>query len=78
MAGNVWEWTSTLFRDYKYKPGNGREDPNAGDVALRVLRGGSWDGNLYSARCSSRDLLSPFIRNVRYGIRVVVSPISAL
>ncbi len=34
MAGNLWEWTATIYARYD---GSGREDK-------RVLRGGSWGG----------------------------------
>ncbi len=39
MAGNVWEWTHSLFKDYPYYSNDGRETENSTET--RVLRGGS-------------------------------------
>jgi formylglycine-generating enzyme required for sulfatase activity len=52
MAGNVWEWTSSLFKDYPYDPNDGREDPAA--AARRVVRGDSFVFNLSSVRSAVR------------------------
>lgn len=41
LAGNVHEWTSSLYRPYPYDAGDGRED--ADSDAARVTRGGAAD-----------------------------------
>jgi iron(II)-dependent oxidoreductase len=86
MAGNVWEWTSSLWGEdwekpeykYPYDSTDGRENLEADDEIRRVLRGGSWSYYQCYARCSARYRDEPFSRDDGSGFRVVVSPISAL
>ncbi|MDY6875415.1 MAG: SUMF1/EgtB/PvdO family nonheme iron enzyme [Chloroflexota bacterium] len=60
MAGNVWEWTRSLWgKDwakpdfgYPYNPTDGRENLKA--EVLRVLRGGSFVLDRHLARCAFR------------------------
>jgi len=71
MAGNVWEWCSSLYKPYPYDPGDGRENLEAG--ALRVLRGGSFHNVARSVRCASRVRPPPYARHDLSGFRVVVA-----
>lgn len=71
MAGNVWEWCSTLYRDYPYNPQDGREDLEA--KADRVLRGGSWLYFQRFARSAYRHRNSPVNRYYHAGFRVACS-----
>ena len=52
MAGNVWEWVSSLYKAYPYAVNDGRE--NLSTIDSRVLRGGSWLDLDYNARSASR------------------------
>jgi formylglycine-generating enzyme required for sulfatase activity len=67
MAGNVWEWCLTKWRD-SYQ---GEPDDSVGGDAPRVLRGGSWWDNADAVRCVSRDRLAPRNTNVDWGFRCV-------
>jgi formylglycine-generating enzyme required for sulfatase activity len=74
MTGNVWEWTSSLYKPYRYDASDGREEPITGNDR-RVLRGGSW---LYYpgpglARTVSRHNLLPDHRSRLAGFRLVCS-----
>ncbi len=80
MAGNVWEWTRTVwgadivepsFR-YPYNPADGREDVEADKAMYRALRGGSYNYGRDAARCASRNRLLPDHDNWYVGFRVAL------
>ncbi|MFZ4658348.1 MAG: SUMF1/EgtB/PvdO family nonheme iron enzyme [Caldilineaceae bacterium] len=71
MAGNVWEWTSSLDMVYPYSATDGREDETA--TARRVVRGGAWGNIQYNVRAASRNRNTPVSRSNVLGFRVVVS-----
>jgi formylglycine-generating enzyme required for sulfatase activity len=72
MAGNVWEWTSTLYRPYPYDAEDGREDAESGDP--RVARGGAFSNDWWFVRCAYRGRRNPDDRSDGVGFRVLVSP----
>jgi formylglycine-generating enzyme required for sulfatase activity len=52
LAGNVWEWTQSEYRDYPYNADDGRESLSGTNV--RVLRGGAWYLDANDARSPNR------------------------
>jgi formylglycine-generating enzyme required for sulfatase activity len=72
MAGNVWEWCHSLYKLYPYKIDDGRESEEG--AKSRVLRGGSFNGDLRLVRCAYRSDGRPDFRFDFIGFRVVVSP----
>jgi serine/threonine-protein kinase len=71
MAGNVWEWTSTLLRDYPYDPNDGREDPTVDEH--RVWRGGPWSNGYWWMRSTLRYHSVMWYRFYNLGFRCVSS-----
>jgi formylglycine-generating enzyme required for sulfatase activity len=70
VAGNVWEWTSTLFELYPYQSEDGREDEHS--PRDRVMRGGSWKRGSQEARCAHRSGDPPDFRTAFIGFRVAI------
>jgi formylglycine-generating enzyme required for sulfatase activity len=71
MAGNVWEWTGSLYRPYPYDPNDGREDPKRLD-GERALRGGAYYSSARRVRCAYRDSGDVDDWRGNYGFRVCV------
>jgi len=70
LAGNVWEWCSSLYKEYPYRANDGREDPNGSGA--RVLRGGSFGNSGALLRAAYRVSDIPSVCIFGNGFRVVV------
>jgi formylglycine-generating enzyme required for sulfatase activity len=68
LAGNAWEWTSSLAREYPYAANDGREDPTGGEA--RIVRGGSYTHDARGIRAADRHSFVPGTQCVYLGFRV--------
>lgn len=79
VAGNVREWTSTLWGPYAdlsayaypYDPNDGRENGEAADDVCRVMHQGSYASQVRGVRCACRHGNPPTHRDAGSGFRVV-------
>jgi formylglycine-generating enzyme required for sulfatase activity len=71
MAGNVWEWTASVYKKYPYRPegDDGWERRHTNREAARTVRGGSWNFPQVNARCAYRLGLRPVVRDDGLGFR---------
>jgi formylglycine-generating enzyme required for sulfatase activity len=72
LAGNVWEWVSSLYKPYPYDPDDGRE--NLEQPGIRVLRGGSWRDDVSSVFSFTRNGYDPSTANDSIGFRCAKTP----
>jgi formylglycine-generating enzyme required for sulfatase activity len=54
MSGNVWEWCLDTFREDAYRRHAKRNPVEESAGPDRVIRGGSWNLDAWSARCARR------------------------
>jgi formylglycine-generating enzyme required for sulfatase activity/uncharacterized caspase-like protein len=78
LAGNVWEWTRSLYKPYPYEAADGRERLGGSALSLlggeeRVLRGGSFISPEDSLRAARRGRSYPGNRDDNFGFRLVSS-----
>jgi formylglycine-generating enzyme required for sulfatase activity len=75
MAGNVWEWNRSEYRDYPYSPNDGREDEQNPDQKRFTFRGGCWNNQSIFLRAALRNVsLSPDFRITLVGFRLARHP----
>jgi len=70
LAGNVWEWCSSLYQPYPYRANDGREQLDA--PGGRVLRGGSWSLPPRFAHAAYRVVDDPSTVGGNVGFRLVL------
>lgn len=71
MAGNVWEWTSSVFKPYPYAPRDGREHQHS--TKRRTLRGGSWSNVAKHVRTTYRNHVGWDALDLNKGVRLALS-----
>ena len=71
MSGNVYEWCNDWYSSSYYGSGNNTVNPTGPNTGSdRVCRGGSYDRNEISSRCSSRTSKSPSYSERNTGFRL--------
>ena len=82
MAGNIWEWTCSLWGvnatlpdfGYPYIIESKRENVTAPPSIHRVIRGGAFSSTIDFTRCAHRRRNIPSYCHDNLGFRVVISP----
>ena len=74
MAGNVWEWTRSIYTPYPYNSTDGRENVSDPAQKLFTMRGGSWDYESLFLRAVNRYYGSPALDVRNVGVRLARHP----
>jgi len=70
MAGNVLEWTRSVYQPYPYDPTDGREDGADSAQKRFILRGGAWANPPIYLRAAARYCSTPDYRDPYVGFRL--------
>jgi formylglycine-generating enzyme required for sulfatase activity len=71
MSGNVWEWCQDIFLEDAYRRHSVENPVCTAGTGDRVMRGGGWNVDAWSVRCSMRFSLSPDYFGAALGFRLV-------
>ncbi|WP_165360984.1 SUMF1/EgtB/PvdO family nonheme iron enzyme [Candidatus Chloroploca sp. Khr17] len=76
LAGNVWEWTRSVYRPYHYDPALDDGQEEGADAAEKrfTLRGGSWGDVSSFLRAAFRHHNTPVTHNRNVGFRLARHP----
>ncbi len=72
LSGNVWEWCRDAYQPEAYRRHEKSEPVCSRGGSDRVIRGGSWNLDAWSARCSRRFRFDPELFGPALGFRLVM------
>ena len=74
MSGNVWEWCRDRYSENYYSNSSATNPKGPEKGTQYVLRGGSWEQDLWNCRVATRNKDANTTRNTNYGFRIVLEP----